>query len=95
MIVLAVTWVAKAGHEERAPELFRELTCASRAEPGCLRYVVHRHTENSRQFFIYEQYRDQAALEAHRRTTHFLHIARGELLECAERKEAALYTPLE
>ena len=95
MIVLAVTWVAKAGHEERAAALFRELTRESRAEPGCLMYAVHRHTEDPRQFFIYEQYRDQAALEAHRNTPHFLRIARGELLECAERKGAALYTPLE
>ncbi len=42
MIVLAVTWIAKEGQEERAAALFRELTEKSRQEPGCLLYVVHR-----------------------------------------------------
>lgn len=95
MIVLAVTWIAKEGQEERAAALFRELTEKSRQEPGCLLYVVHRHRENPRQFFIYERYRDDAALAAHRQAPHFQAIARGSLLECAERKDAGLYTPLE
>ncbi len=95
MIVLAVTWIAKPGREARATELFRELTAKSRQEPGCLMYVVHRHNEDPRLFFIYEQYRDQAGLDAHRATSHFKEIARGSLLACAERKEGALYTPLE
>ena len=95
MIVLAVTWIAKQGKEADAERLFRELTEASRNEPGCLMYLVHRHTEDPRHFFIYEQYRDQAALDAHRNTPHFQHIARGSLLQVADRKDANLYAPLE
>jgi len=95
MIVLAVTWQAKAGQEERAAELFRELQRESRKEPGCAMYVVHRHNDDPRSFFIYEQYHNQVALDAHRATPHFLKIARGSLQQCAERKEAGLYTPLD
>ncbi|HZQ91693.1 MAG TPA: putative quinol monooxygenase [Terriglobales bacterium] len=95
MVVLAVTWVAKAGAEEKAAALFRELTEKSRREPGCAMYIVHRKQDDPRTFFIYEQYRDQAALEAHRASAHFQDIARGSLLEVAERKEGALYLPLE
>ncbi len=95
MIVLAVTWIAKAGQEERAADLFRELTRESRKEPGCAMYVVHRRRDDPRQFFIYEQYRDDAALEAHRQSPHFQRIALGALAECAERKEGTLYAPLE
>jgi len=95
MIVLAVTWIAKPGQEERAAALFRELTVKSRQEPGCAMYVAHRRNDDARQFFIYEQYRDEAALEHHRSSAHFKDIARGSLLECAERKEGALYTPLQ
>ncbi len=95
MLVLAVTWVAKKGKEEQAAELFRQLTTASRQEPGCSMYLVHRHADEPRQFFIYEQYCDHAALEAHRHTPHFQQIARGSLLECAERKDGALYVPLD
>jgi quinol monooxygenase YgiN len=36
MIVLAVTWMAKSGKEKDAERLFRQLTEASRQEPGCL-----------------------------------------------------------
>ena len=94
MLALAVTWIAHAGKEAEAERLFRQLTEASRNEPGCLLYLVHRHSEDLRHFFIYEQYRDQAALEAHRQTPHFLKIARGSLLQVADRKDANLYTPL-
>lgn len=95
MLVLAVTWVAKEGKEKQAAELFRRLTTASRKEPGCLGYTVHTHNERPREFFLYEVYKDQAALDAHRAAPHFQQIARGPLLECAERKEGNLYTPLE
>jgi (4S)-4-hydroxy-5-phosphonooxypentane-2,3-dione isomerase len=95
VIVLAVTWFAKEGQEEKVAELFRRLTEASRREPGCVMFLVHRRKDDPRRFFIYEQNKDDAALEAHRNTPHFLQIARGELLQYAERREAALYTPLD
>ena len=95
MLVLAVTWVAKEGKEEEAAALFRQLTFASRKEPGCLGYTVHVHNDRPREFFLYEQYRNQAALDAHRASLHFQKIARGPLLELAERKDGNLYTPLD
>ena len=94
MVVLAVTWIAKNGQEQRAADLFRELERESRKEPGCLMYIVHCRTDRPGEFFIYEQYRDQAALDAHRATPHFLGIARGSLSECAERKDGALFSPI-
>ena len=71
MIVLAVTWVANPGKEAEVAEIFRELEMASRREPGCLMYIVHQHRTDPTRFFIYEQYRDDAALEAHRQSAHF------------------------
>jgi len=58
-------------------------------------FVAHRGVENPRQFLVYEQYRDQFAFDAHRAAPYFKKIARGKLLECAERKEGVLYTSLE
>jgi quinol monooxygenase YgiN len=66
MVVLAVTWMAKVGHEAEVAALFQKLTEDSRKEPGCAMYQVHRHKTEARRFFIYEQYKDDAALEAHR-----------------------------
>ena len=95
MTVLAVTWMAKDGHEQEVSEIFRHLEADSRKEPGCVMYVVHRHRTDQRRFFIYEQYRDDAALEAHRASAHFQKYAVGELHKHGARVEGELYRPLD
>ena len=84
MVVLAVTWMAKIGHESEVAGIFEKLTVESRKEPGCLMYQVHKHKTDARRFFIYEQYKDDAALEAHRTSPHFLQLAKKELFEAVE-----------
>jgi quinol monooxygenase YgiN len=46
---------------------------ASRDEAGCLRFDVYRSVDDTDCFVLYEQYVDEAAFEAHRRTPHFRH----------------------
>lgn len=94
MLALAVTWVAKPGHEEEVAGIFRKLEAASRCEPGCLMYVVHRHKDNPAQFFIYEQYSDEAALKAHWESIHFHEYAVKALHGIGERLQGDLYLPL-
>jgi quinol monooxygenase YgiN len=95
MICVAVTYVIKAGHEQEAVELFGKLTAATRAEPGCRMYQVHRSTSDPRRFFLYEQYDDQAALDAHRAAPHFAQYATGGLFAILESRSPELYTPLD
>jgi (4S)-4-hydroxy-5-phosphonooxypentane-2,3-dione isomerase len=94
MVVLAVTWMAKTGRENDVISVFSKLTEESRKEPGCTIFQVHRHKTEPRRFFIYELYKDDAALEAHRTTPHFLQYARKELPKIADRVEGQLYEPL-
>lgn len=94
MVVLAVTWMAKVGREADVAGVFGKLTQESRKEPGCVMYQVHRHKTEPRRFFIYEQYKDDAALEAHRASSHFLQYARKELTRIADRVEGQLYEPI-
>jgi quinol monooxygenase YgiN len=94
MVVLAVTWMAKVGHEADVAALFQKLTEQSRTEPGCAMYQVHRHKTEPRRFFIYEQYKDDGGREAHRAAPHFLQYARKELPKFADRVEGQLYEPL-
>lgn len=94
MVVLAVVWIAKAGREAEVTSLFSKLTEESRKEPGCQMYQAHRHRTELRRFFIYEQYKDDAALEAHRTSPHFLQYAKKELPKIADRVEGQLYDPL-
>ena len=91
MVVLAVTWMAKVGHEAEVAAIFAKLAEESRKEPGCVVYQVHRHKTEPRRYFIYEQYKDDAALEAHRAAPHFLQHANKDLPKVGERVEGNLY----
>jgi quinol monooxygenase YgiN len=94
MVVLAVTWVAKVGQEAAVAEVLAKLTAEARKEPGCAMFQAHRLRTDPRRFFIYEQYKDEAALESHRNTPHFLQYARKDLPKVADRVEGQLYDPL-
>jgi len=95
MVALAVTWVANPGKESEVAAIFRKLEAASRQEPGCLMYIVHQHRTDSRRFFIYEQYADDRALQAHRQSPHFQEYAVQALRDIGERREGELYFPLD
>ena len=95
MVVLAVTWMANPGQEAEVAEIFMKLQACSRQEPGCLMYIVHRHRTDPRLFFIYEQYRGDAALEAHRQSAHFQQYAIIALKDIGERVQGELYSPLD
>ncbi len=94
MVVLAVTWMAKTGREAEVAAIFEKLTAESRQEPGCRMYQVHKHKTDPRRFFIYEQYNDDAALEAHRTSPHFLQFGKKDLPKIADRTEGHLFEPL-
>ena len=94
MICLAVTFIVKPGHEDEAIKLFNKLTAHTLAEPGCRMYLAHRSTADPLKFFLYEQYDDQAALDAHRAAPHFEEYAKGGLFLIIESRSPELYVPL-
>jgi len=62
---------------EQVVALFRQLTIASRQEPGCVTYVAHTAEDDPTMVVIYEQYKDAAALDHHRNSPHFHQFAIG------------------
>jgi quinol monooxygenase YgiN len=52
-------------------EMLRKLTLASRKEAGCVNYVSHFLAGDPATVLIYEQYEDEAALDAHQNSPHF------------------------
>jgi quinol monooxygenase YgiN len=94
MLILVVRVTIKAGHEEEVLDSFHKLTEATRREPGCINYVVQRSKENPRRYLIYEQYKDQAALDAHRATPHFKDHATNGFFPFVELREAELFDPI-
>ncbi len=94
MICLAVTFIIQPGHEDEAIELFNKLTVATRTEPGCLMCVAHRSPSEPRRFFLYEQYVDQAALDAHRAAPHFVEHGTNGVFKLIESRSPEIYEPL-
>ena len=94
MICVAVTYVIKPGHEQEAVDLFAKLTVSTRTEPGCRMYQAHRSTVDPRRIFLYEQYDDHAALDAHRAAPHFAEYVTGGLFAIIESRSPELYEPL-
>jgi quinol monooxygenase YgiN len=73
----------KFAQEDRAEiaEMVRILAEASRREPGCVSYIPHQLQDDPDTVLIYEQYRDDAALAAHRESAHFKKYGVGGLLQ--------------
>jgi autoinducer 2-degrading protein len=93
--VLAVTWVARPGEEERIEEILRTMVPLSRAERGCLQYNAHRSSEDPRRFFLYEIYKDEAAFTEHNESDHFKRFVLREALPRLESRERIHYERLE
>ena len=94
MICLAVIYVIKIGHEDDAVRIFGPLTQATRAEPGCRMYQAHRSIADARRFFLYEQYDDQAAVDAHRASKHFETYVKNGLFPILETRNPEFYEPI-
>ena len=85
--VVAATWTAKPGEEAHVAAALARLAPASREEPGMVLYQPHRDPANPSIFFLYEQYVDRAAYEAHTASKHFEQFAIGEAIPRLESRE--------
>jgi quinol monooxygenase YgiN len=62
-------------------DVLKHLALASRQEPGCVSYIPHFVEGEPNTVLVYEQYKDEASLEAHRGTPHFQQYAIGGLYQ--------------
>jgi|SRR3954470_15267305 quinol monooxygenase YgiN len=93
--VVSAHWRAKEGKEDRLAELIEELAPPSRAEPGSVFYQAQRSVDDPRLFYLYEQYADEAAYQAHMDSEHFTRLVKEEAIpELLETRERAFYTTI-
>jgi len=95
MIVLKVDMLVKPGTEAKCREYIEILQEHSRNEPGCLMYIGHQSIEDPRKFLFYEQYKDEAVLQAHRDSSHFQQYVIGGLDKIMEHRSRDLYHPID
>ncbi len=73
MQALIVEFRIKPAYLDRFAEAIADNARASRdTEPGCRQFDVCRDPADPALFFLYELYDDEAAVQAHLRTPHFL-----------------------
>lgn len=93
MIVLVARYQAKPGMGDRVLAALREMHALVQAhEPGCAMYQVCRSADDPDAFLLYEQYHDQAALQAHRDAPHFKQIVEHTIVPMLESRERAFYS---
>jgi quinol monooxygenase YgiN len=66
MITIMFRMMTIPGHEADAVRMCKELMASTRAEDdGCVNYTVYRRADNPLELLLFEQWRDQPALDAH------------------------------
>ncbi|GAB3638708.1 antibiotic biosynthesis monooxygenase [Hymenobacter arcticus] len=95
IIAVAAEWRAQPGHEETVRQLMVEAAAAVRQhEPGNLLYIGHQDPADPAHFLFYEQYADQAALEAHRDSAHYQELVVGKIVPLLAERTVTFYTLL-
>jgi quinol monooxygenase YgiN len=92
MLVLLVQFVVKAGTEEQAKSYMRTMQEHTRREPGCRVYIGSQSNQDPRRFCFFEQYDNQAALDAHRAAPYFAEYVTNGLAKLMETRTQELLT---
>ena len=92
MIVLIARYTVRPGHVDEVLDALRAMGERVRAdEPGCALYQVCQSQEQPSELLLYEQYRDEEAVRAHRTTPHFLEFIEGRVVPLLEGRGRELY----
>jgi (4S)-4-hydroxy-5-phosphonooxypentane-2,3-dione isomerase len=91
---VAVTWTAKEGEQDAVAAALERMREPTLAEDGVVAWLPHRDPENSRVFFIFEQYTDADAYTAHTETEHFKRDGFGDAIPRLADRKREFYEPL-
>lgn len=94
MIVLVVLMTVKPGTEEECRRLIATLEQHTRREPGCIQYKGLQAKTNPAQFVMYEEYKDEVALEAHRSSDYYKQFVNEGLDRIIVDRTRTLFRPV-
>ena len=95
MIINAIIYTFSPNDAERAAELLRQLRDAAKAEPGCVRFDVARSINEPNVFALFEEYVDQAALDAHLASDSFNRFGINGIRKLAKERVGHTCRPLD
>jgi quinol monooxygenase YgiN len=64
-VILYAEFTAKPGSDSQVQMLISDLAEKVRQEPGNTEFTVYRERDNSRRFFVLEEYLDEPSFDAH------------------------------
>jgi quinol monooxygenase YgiN len=67
---------AKPGKEGALRDAMMKMVPASRAEAGCINYDLHVENSDPSVYWVYENWKDEAALAAHTQEPHYLELGK-------------------
>lgn len=91
MILVIGSVVAQPGRLAEALALSREHVERSRREPGCVSHGVHQDAENPQRLVFVEEWKDQAALDAHFRVPESRAFVKGLFALATEAPSMKIY----
>ncbi len=94
MLIQSIHYTFAPEDADKAEAILRELRDASRKEEGVLGFDIARSQENPSVFALWEQYRDRAALDAHKATEHFKELALKGVRPLARQRVAETVFPI-
>lgn len=90
--VLIARYYVKPGNSAAVREALQKMAARVKAdEPACLVYNANIDPQNENLYCLYEIYKDEAALAAHRETPHFKEIIEGIIVPLLEKREREIY----
>ena len=88
---IAVRWTITPGAEAEVRALAESMLAPSNAEPGCQAYVLHVDPAEPSALFLYEQYDDEAAFDAHCASPHFVATVAGRIFPLLADRRLEIY----
>lgn len=87
-------WQVKEGRLNTVLNLLAEVSKRSRAEEGNLFYKLHQSNTDTNTLLLFEGYKDEAAVAAHRASDHFQSIVLEQIIPLLENREVVVATEL-
>lgn len=94
MIIASIVYTFAAEDSDKAEAMFRELRDASVKEPGIIRFEVGRSQEKPNVFALWEVYRNQEAVNAHRNAEHFQRLVVEGIRPLARQRRVETVVPI-
>ena len=87
-------WQVKDGQLDTVLNLLADVVKNSTAEEGNLFYTVHQSNSEANTLMLFEGYKSEEAIAAHRESDHFQTIVAGKIVPLLQNREVILATQL-